>query len=350
MPAPTDQPTLQPYGWDERVATLFASEAAEGTVPARVVRVDRDRVLVRDPDGDRQATADTLPAVGDWVALRLGRDDDGAQTAHVETVLPRRSHLERHAAGEVTLGQVLAANVDLVLVVSPLDRGGPNLNRIERELVIAWDGGARPVVILTKADTSPDPEADAAEVLDRLVGVDVVLTSAETGQGIDAVAELLHPNLTAVLLGASGAGKSTLANALLGREELDTGEVRQGDHRGRHTTTARHLVTVPGGGVLIDTPGIRSVGLWEAVDGLALTFPDIDEAAADCRFRDCRHAGEPGCAVVESVDPARLESYRKLEKELEHVARSQDARAKAERDRKWKIIHKAHRKNPSPKR
>ncbi len=338
---------LVPFGWDDRVATLFhtanlSQSATSDQLPARVVRVDRDRCVVVADDGEtRTARAVDLPAVGDWVVLsEPGPDSD----ADVVAVLDRWSALTR-------LDQVMAANVDVVMVLAALDRP-LNLNRLERELVLAWDSGARPLVLLTKADQAIAENGDnaAAETVEaRALGVDVLTTSARTGEGMDAVTDHLRPNRTAVLLGASGVGKSTLVNRLLGDEVQATREVRADDGRGRHTTTARHLLVIPTGGVLVDTPGIRSLGLGgDTAVGLAQAFPEIEELAAGCRFRDCRHAGEPGCAVIEAIGAGaigreRMASYSKLQGEVEHAARASDLRAQAERKQKSKVVHKAMR-------
>jgi ribosome biogenesis GTPase len=336
LPATPAFDALVPFGWDDRVATLFHSATTTGPdqSPARVVRVDRDRCLVVTDDGDtRTARATDLPATGDWVVLSPDRGD-------VVTVLDRWSALTR-------LDQVMAANVDLVMVLAALDHP-LNLNRLERELVLAWDSGARPVIVLTKADQALDENKAAAEIVEaRAIGVDVLTTSARTGDGVEAIADHLRPNRTAVLLGASGVGKSTLVNRLLGDEVQVTREVRADDGRGRHTTTARHLLVVPTGGVLVDTPGIRSLGLaGDTADGLAQAFPEIEELAAGCRFRDCRHDGEPGCAVTaaaSTIGYERLASYSKLQREVEHAARDADLRAQAEHKQKSKVIHKAMR-------
>ncbi|HVE46488.1 MAG TPA: ribosome small subunit-dependent GTPase A [Acidimicrobiales bacterium] len=326
---------LVELGWDERVSTLYRSVAEPFHVPARVSRVDRDRCSAHTATGKLRATADVLPATGDWVVISL---DPGPAVQHI---LPRRSTLER-------AGQVLAANVDLVLVVASLDRP-LNLNRVERELVLAWDSGAVPVVVLTKADASDEAAVLAETVSARAVGVEVLLTSAATGLGVDAVSALLRPNRSAVFLGPSGSGKSTLVNRLLKENRQAIGEVRAGDHKGRHTTSSRHLLVVPGGGVLIDTPGLRSVGLDGAEGGVAMTFPDVEEMAEQCRFRDCVHTNEPGCAVVAAVADGRLDrdrvaSYRKLQAELEESGREPWARA-AE-NQQGRIVHRAIKKMP----
>lgn len=253
--------------------------------------------------------SDPPPTVGDWVA---------AGEQGIEAVLERRSVLSRQDP-DGRSQQVLAANFDLVLVVAPCDR--LSLARVERELLVAWESGARPVVVLTKADLVEDPEALRASTQDRLVGVEVLRTSVPSGEGTAALQSALRPQRSAVLLGPSGSGKSSLANALIGHDELATGDVRDGDRRGRHTTTRRQLILVPGGGVLIDTPGLRALAPWGGEEGLEAAFPEITELAQRCRFRDCWHHQEPGCAVLKALasgdlDPARLQSYRKLEGEV----------------------------------
>lgn len=340
MPDPSFD-ALVPLGWDDRVAALYASVAQPQHQPGRVGRVDRDRCTVRTATGQVRAGADVLPITGDWVALRT------EPFPTVDAVLPRWSALERE-------GQLLAADVDVVFVVAALDRP-LNLNRIERELVLAWDSGARPAVVLTKADASAEAGMLAKTVEGRAVGVDVLLTSAATGEGVDGVAALLRPNRTAVLLGPSGAGKSTLVNALLGGEPAQaTAAVREGDRKGRHTTTSRHLLVVPGGGVLIDTPGLRSVGLTASAEtGVALAFPDIEEIGEGCRFRDCRHGGEPDCAVAAAVadgrlDPDRVDSYRKLQAEV--IEAGKEPWARAADNQQARIVHRAMNKLPDKKR
>ena len=330
---------LVPFGWDERVSALYLSVASADHQPGRVGRVDRDRCTVLTASGRVRAAADVLPTTGDWVALRM------EPAPAVDVILPRWSSLERE-------GQLLAADIDVVFVVAALDRP-LNLNRIERELVLAWDSGARPVVVLTKADAVADADVLEKTVAARAVGTDVVLTSASSGLGVDSILGHLRPNRSAVLLGPSGAGKSTLVNRLLSEEAQATGDVRSGDHKGRHTTSSRHLLVVPGGGVLIDTPGLRSVGLTGAEGGVALAFPDVEEMAEGCRFRDCRHAGEPGCAVAEAVadgrlDAERVASYVKLQGELEESAK--EPWAKAAENQQARIVHRAMKKMPKKKR
>ncbi|MEO6121793.1 MAG: ribosome small subunit-dependent GTPase A [Acidimicrobiales bacterium] len=304
----TDADRLGSFGWDERAQTLFDDVGVDGAVPARVVRVERTACVLVGADGvERTSSATTGPAVGDWVAVVAGA---------VVAVLPRWSALTRGDPDGAGI-QVLAANIDLVFISVPADR--PSASRVERELMLAWESGAQPVVVMTKADlAAPDT---VEKLRERLVGVEVFATSATTGAGLDILRTTLQPCRTAVLMGPSGAGKSTLANQLLGTDSLATGEVRSGDRRGRHTTTSRQLVRVPGGGVLIDTPGLRSLGLVDGGGEMERVFPDIDEWSRACRFRDCRHSAEPDCAVLAAahdgaLPPARLASYLKLREEL----------------------------------
>ena len=318
---------LTPYGWSDRVGAL-AADAAPAEV-GRVVRVDAGRTLVACADGVLAYPTTPDATAGDWVTVADGR---------VTGILPRWSALVRRGADGRP--QVLAADVDLVLVVASLDRA-LNANRIERELVLAWDSGAVPVVVLTKSDLAGSAPVEQP----RVVGADVVVTSVVTGEGIDDVRSRLRPDRTAVLLGPSGVGKSALANALVGSDDLATGAVRAGDGRGRHTTTARDLVPVPGGGALVDTPGIRSVGLCEGGEGLALAFPDVEELAVQCRFRDCRHAGEPGCAVAGGVEPDRLANWHKLERETTADTRRNDPQVRAAHLREVKTVERPMRRH-----
>jgi ribosome biogenesis GTPase len=297
---------LHPFGWCERVAALFEPSLHDGFEPARVIGVERGFIRVATTDDDERMLPGVGPVVGDWVAL------DGQQ---VVDTMPRWSSLERldPEGGR----QVMAANVDIVLIAAPADR--LSLARVERELVVAWESGARPVVVVTKADVAPDGLLDELAV--RLETADVVITSSVDDVGLDALRSMLGHPTTAVFLGPSGAGKSTLVNSLVGHDLLDVGEVRLDDARGRHTTSSRRLVPLPTGGSLIDMPGMRSLGTDAGADAVLATFPEIDELAGDCRFTDCTHNVEPGCAVLSAVesgdlDPVRLDSYRKLEREL----------------------------------
>lgn len=343
-------PTLAAFGWDERVATLFRSYGEPHHVAGRVVRVDRDRSVVVTDQGLLTARSAELPATGDWVGLDLGHPGDPPAIA---TTLPRWSELAREdvrATDTHHVRQVLAANVDLVIIVAALDRP-LSYTRVERGLLLGWESGATPLVALTKADLASDADALLEEARARLLGVDIVLTSAADGRGHDQLLAALRPNRTAVLLGPSGAGKSSLANLLLEGDVAAVAAVRAGDHKGRHTTVVRHLLAVPGGGVLIDTPGVRAIGLVDAADGLASTFPDIDTLAPSCQFRDCHHDREPGCAVQAAVadgrlDPERLRSYDKLARELARVERLMDRRAGAEHKRELRARSRAIRGLP----
>jgi len=345
--------TLDALGYSPRWEALFAPFAVRGLEPGRVVRSDRGSALVATAAGIVRAQpsvrlvksatgAAELPVVGDWVALAAA---NAADPPRIEAVLERASAIVRGDPGKATEAQALAANVDVVFVVHPI-ADPPNCRRIERELALAWSSGAQPVVVLTKADLSPDAAVARVDVESIAFGVDVLVTSALAGEGVEPLLAYVSGHRTAVLLGPSGAGKSTLINALLGEERQATREVRVHDARGRHTTVARELIQMPGGGVLIDTPGLRALGLAGSEEGIASTFPDIEEMSAGCRFGDCTHDDEPDCAVraaVESgaVPAARLASYHKLVREARIWAMKTDTRLRAEEQRKSRIMHKA---------
>jgi ribosome biogenesis GTPase / thiamine phosphate phosphatase len=352
---------LASLGWNARLETDFLPHLEQGLAAARVAREDRDRYVVLDASGphaavlagrlrhDAGSQADR-PAVGDWVAVRL----EGDSPAVITAVLPRTSAFVRKVAGDTTESQVVAANVDTVFLVSGLD-GDLNPRRIERYLAAAWESGALPVIVLNKADVADDLEARIAEVEGVAAGTAVVAIAAREGVGLDALAPWLRPGRTVALIGSSGVGKSTLVNALLGEERLETSEVREDDSRGRHTTTHRELVQLPSGALLLDTPGMRELQLWGDEAGLDGAFPEIAELAAACRFRDCSHESEPGCAVLAaaadgSLEIARLESWRKLQRELRWLATRQDARLRAEEEAKWKAIHKSMKHHPKADR
>ncbi|MFF4158921.1 ribosome small subunit-dependent GTPase A [Streptomyces sp. NPDC001678] len=339
---------LSAYGWDTGFADDFTPYAAQGLVPGRIVRVDRGRcdlVVADDATGVRHVMADTslvttgdplnIMCTGDWAAVDL----DGG---YVRALLPRRTAFVRSTSSKRSEGQVLAANVDHAVVAISL-AVELDLGRIERFLTLAWESGATPLVVLTKADLVPDPATLAHLVADAgtaAPGVTVLAVSAETGDGVDVLAAVLSGGAS-VLLGQSGAGKSTLANALVGGEVQTVQANRDRDGKGRHTTTTRNMLPLPGGGVLIDTPGLRGVGLWDAEDGVGRTFAEIEALAEDCRFQDCGHGGEPGCAVLAALEdgtlqPRRLDSYRKLLRENEWIASRTDARLRAEIRRDWK--------------
>lgn len=346
-------PALRALGYSARWQALFATFAGPDSIPGRAIRVDRGSVLAATPRGVQRVRPSAallkaaagpadLPTVGDWLALRAPADLD---TPLIDVVLPRAGAITRGDPGDESRIQVLAANIDTVFIVHPID-GAPNVRRLERELSLAWDSGAVPVVVLAKADAAASSDDARAQVEAAAFGVDVLVTSAVDGMGLDSVRDHLAEPRTAVLIGPSGSGKSTLTNALLGEQRQATREVRTADRRGRHTTVARELIVLPGGGLLIDTPGLRALALTGSEDGIASTFPDIEEAAVDCRFRDCSHTTEPGCAVLAAVETGsisegRLESYHKLRREAVVAAMKTDPRLRAEEVRKWKIIHKA---------
>lgn len=346
-------PTLAELGWTEREVALFASHADAGLIPGRVSRVDRSLPLIITEAGARRAEPAThlikthdiasRAVVGDWVALAI---PEGHDQAIIEAILPRTSAFVRKDPGEQTDEQVLIANADIVFVVQSLSGKGINVRRLERELVLAWESGAKPIVVLTKADISEDIEYQRKLAEDVAPGVDVIIESAVTGTGLDEVRAQIRQGVTAALLGGSGVGKSTLVNRLVGGEQQATAEVRKSDDKGRHTTVAREIVIVPGGGVIIDTPGMRAVALWDAADGIASAFPDIDALAEQCKFTDCRHETEPGCAVIAAVEAGelpqrRLDSYRTLRTELAALSRKQDEKAWAAKEPATKAIAKA---------
>lgn len=325
---------LNDLGWDEGFAASFEPHKDE-CEPARVAAQHRGGYDVLTEAGERRvrltgrlrheaASAAELPAVGDWVVLR---DDT------IHAVLPRRSAFSRKAAWSATEEQVLAANLDAVFVVSALN-GDLNLRRLERYLTLAWESGATPVLVLTKADLCDDVGAALLGVEQVALGVATHAVSNLSGAGLDELTPYLGPARTVALLGSSGVGKSTLANRLAGEERQVTHEIAE-DGRGRHTTTSRQLIPLPGGALLVDTPGLREIQLWDADDGIQEAFADVDELAADCRFSDCAHQSEPGCAVQAAIDEGRLlserlQSYRQLQRELKRLAMKQDARLRSE--------------------
>ncbi|MFI1962842.1 ribosome small subunit-dependent GTPase A [Streptomyces pathocidini] len=336
---------LTPYGWDDGFAADFTPHGEQGLLPGRVVRVDRGLADVVTPFGAVRADTSLVTprdpvktiCTGDWAAV----DPDGAPPL-VRALLPRRTAFLRSGSSKQSLGQVLAANVDHAIVAVSL-AAELDLGRIERFLALAWESGAQPLVVLTKADLVPDATGLSYLVSDveaAAPGARVLAVSAATGEGVDDLASEVRGG-TSVLLGQSGAGKSTLANALFGADVMEVRAIRDADGKGRHTTTTRNLLALPGGGVLIDTPGLRGVGLWDAEAGVGQVFAEIEVLADDCRFQDCGHLAEPGCAVLAAIEEGslaerRLESYRKLLRENQHIAARTDARLRAELRREWK--------------
>ena len=334
--------------------TPFFSEQLDDLEPAhrhlaRVVAEHRDACVLCDggepflarPSGRlrHQEDGSDRPAVGDWVTVHR---PPGGGTSIIERVLRRTSQLIRRAAGKVTRSQVLAANVDTVLVVTALD-GDFSPRRLERYLSLVWESGARPAIILTKVDLCSEPAPFVRRAEAAGPGVPIEVVSAKTGEGIEAVRDYATPGQTIAFVGSSGVGKSTLINRLLGHEQQRTMPIRASDGRGRHATTGRSLLPLPQGGLLIDTPGMRELQLWDASEGLRAAFTDVEALAVDCGFRDCRHENEPGCAVQRAVESGalaaeRLASYHKLGRELDHEARKRDDAARANSKRRWKAI------------
>jgi ribosome biogenesis GTPase len=334
---------LVPYGWDDVWEAEFAPHAEQGLVPGRVVRVDRNMCDVFTADGVVRAdTALVMPSdpmrivcTGDWAAL----DPAARDPRFVRTLLPRRTAFVRSTSSKRSEGQVLATNLDYVVVCMSL-AVELDLGRLERFVSLAWESGARPLVALTKADLVSDTTHLLADAESAAPGVRVVVVSGETGEGLDVLATALDGG-SAVLLGQSGAGKSTLTNALTGGSGQEVQATRDADGKGRHTTTTRDLVPLPDGGVLIDTPGLRGVGLWDAGSGISQVFAEIGELAEDCRFQDCSHTAEPGCAVLAALADGtlphrRLDSYRKLLRENAWIASRTDQRLRSELRREWK--------------
>jgi len=340
---------LTAFGWDDALAEEFEPHRRAGLIPGRVSIQHRGAYDVLTAEGelrcdvagrlyDEAASPADLPAVGDWVAV-AARPEEAAGT--VQAVLARRTKFSRKTAWQASEEQVLAANVDVALIVTSLNED-MNLRRLERYLTLAWESGATPVLVLTKADLADDVPAVVAEVESVAFGAAVHAISSVTGEGLDELRAHLRPGVTAALLGSSGVGKSTLVNTLAGEELLETREIRE-DGKGRHTTTRRELIQLPGGALVIDTPGMREVQLWIADDGLEEAFSDVTELFEHCRFSDCAHESEPGCAVKEAIAngtlaPERWESYLKLQRELAHLDRRLDKRAQAEERKRWRAL------------
>jgi len=345
---------LREYGWNPAWQEAYDLEAGPGLVPGRVVRQVRGSCSVVTPDSGVVNATPTgrmshhasgpqdMPVVGDWVVV-------APQDGRITAILPRRNAFTRKPPGNATEAQVIAANIDKAFLVSGLDNDY-NPRRIERYLTAAWDSGTAPIIVLNKCDLCPNIHEVVTETESVALGVPIVVVSAEQQTGLDDLRRQIRPQETVVFLGMSGVGKSTLVNALLGEERLKTQDVRADDSRGRHTTTHRELFVLPDGGLVLDTPGMREFQLWDTGAGLHRTFEDIETLAEQCRFRDCKHEDEPGCAVQAAIAagtlPAdRLQGYRKLEREQRYIEARQNDRVRIEEKQRWKKIIVQYRKS-----
>jgi ribosome biogenesis GTPase len=348
---------LESLGWSSSFEEAFGPFVGDGLLPARVAAAHTHVYRVYAAGGEWLAEVagrlrheakgpQDFPAVGDWVALD---PPSGGGRAIVHAVLPRRTRFSRKVAGSPTEEQVLAANVDTVFLIGGLD-GDFKPRRLERALVLAWESGASPVILLSKADLCPGVEERRREAEAVAPGVPVHVVSAPRGEGMGAVRSYLDEGRTVAFLGSSGVGKTTLINRLLGEERFGTAPVRAHDDRGRHTTTHRELIPLPGGGLAIDTPGLREIQLWSGDEGLDRAFDDVQSLALACRFSDCAHEHEPGCSVLQAaadgrLPAARLESYRKLRKELRHLEVRQSQQLQAEQKARWRTLHRQARRH-----
>jgi len=343
--------TIKAYGWNEQFQQQADALSIEGCIPARIISQDQSAYVCLSNEGTfrtrltgklhSQMRGGDRPAVGDWVLIRPFPDQPEGMVHHL---FERKGCFSRKSAGNVTREQVIAANIDVAFIVNGLDRDY-NLRRMERYLTLVWDSGANPVIVLNKADVCEDISTVLAEVDEIAFGLPVLLMSAEKGDGLNQLDDYLEPGKTAVLIGSSGVGKSTIMNALMGQHVREIGAVRTADQRGRHTTTGRELFMLPNGALVVDTPGMRELQLWADEDALSMTFEEVEGFAEECRFRDCQHESEPGCAVQEALasgqlSEARFESYLKQRKELRYLNSKKDTHARIEEHRRVKQLSK----------
>ena len=358
--------TVEKYGWNDSWKTKWTdqptNEKLQSSVYGRVLLEHKHMYRVVTNDGEWLGSLSgsfkhqalerrDYPAVGDWVAIEKM---PGEEKGIIHSILPRTSIFSRKAAGLTTVEQIVAVNVDIVFLVMSLNLDF-NVRRLERYMIAAWDSGANPVIVLTKKDVCPYPQSYVEQAEAVAFGVPIHVVSSVTGEGVAELQELLKDSKTAALLGSSGVGKSSLTNALCGVKVMAVNSIREDDDKGRHTTTHRELFHMPGGGLLIDTPGMREFQMWDNSESLEAGFKDVEELANACRFNDCQHSGQPGCAVSEALENGsltreRYASYEKLKRELAYIERKADAVARKAELGKWKQITKDMRKHPTKKR
>lgn len=357
-----DKNTLKNYGWDEYFEACFTEYAGKDLYAARVAVEHRNYYELYSEFGELTAeksgklfysTEDThqLPAVGDWVVIKHMPEE---KKAVIVEVLLRKTKFSRKKAGLTTDEQIVAANVDTVFIISSLNQD-LNFRRMERYVALAWDNNVKPVILLSKADLCEDIYASLVIVQERFPGLDVQIVSAVKKAGLDELLQYFEGNKTVAVIGSSGVGKSTLINGLLNWEKMEVSEIGLYKDKGRHTTTHRELTIVPGGGLIIDTPGMREIQMWEGAEGLSELFEDIENLIVECKFSDCKHESEPGCAVKEAIkkgelDEARFKSYKKLLSEVNFFERKQDKKAQLEEKKKWKKLTSEGKKRSIEKR